>query len=221
MTTVFLVWGDIELMQVAIADKAQSLAFWDVRGPRAEPAWTPPEIDVLFEPREPEPKWVPTDCPNFSSLHLMLSRRAIDALAPLIGPHGEFLPVSASLGDYAIFNTFTELDAFDDARTEGRRHPDGRLWEILRYALRPEAMVDAPPIFRLSGERAPFFVTDAFHDAVLRARLTGFVFTPAWNSETGGIALPKVETWDRNPAAKRRAAAAKRRALIEAEAQGG
>lgn len=218
MTTIHRVKGDSELMQIDFVDADRRREIREVRGPRGEGDWIPPEVEVLVEPEDLPPQWVRADNAYFSNFHLMLSARAVAALRPLIGPHGEFLPVAADFGAYAIFNCFIEIDALDQEHTEGSRFPSsGRFMEIFRYALHADRLVDPPPIFRLL-DRAPLFVTDTFRAAVEQHRLTGFVFQPIWSSETGGIRQPEVETWDRDPAGTARAAQARRRAILDAEA---
>jgi hypothetical protein len=220
MTTIYRVEGDLSLMQIAFVDAERTQQFQKVRGRRGDAEWIPPQVEVLVDADDLPPAWVAVDLAYFSGLHLMLSGRAVAALRPWIGPHGEFLPVRADIGDYAIFNCFTEIDAFDDEHTEGRRfQSSGRFMRICRYALYAERLLDPPPIFRLVGQRAPLFVTDAFRAAVEQHRLTGFVFEPLWSSETGGIRLPEVEIWERDPAGARRAAQAKRLAILQAEAE--
>lgn len=214
MTTIYEVGGDVDLMQVTFQDRKFGLAFLDIWGKRPDPAWTAPEMTVLVDKHDLEPQWVPTDCPNFNSRHLMLSARAVRALSPLIAAHGEFLPVRVPGGDYAIFNCFTELDALDEAATEGRRAPSGFLTHIRRYALRAEALADLPPIFRLRRRLAPLFVTDRFLDAARRAGLTGFVFTPIWSSGQGGIAIPEAPIWEADPKGAARAARERRLAIL-------
>jgi hypothetical protein len=209
----------MDLLLTWFVDAEEAQAFRKVRGPRGGVEWTPPQLEALVEPDDLPPQWVPADAAYFTGSHLVLSVRAVSALRPLIGPHGEFLPIRADFGDYAIFNCFTELDALDEANTEGKRFTSsGRFMEIFRYALHADRLVDPPPIFRLL-DRAPLFVTDAFRDLVEAQRLTGFVFEPLWSSETGGIRRPEVEVWERDPEGARRAAQAKRLAILQAEAE--
>jgi hypothetical protein len=218
VTIVYRVKADLELMIVGFVDAEASRLYQDVRGPRGDTPWIPPELQVLVDDDELPPQWVAVDNAYFTGLNLLLSARAVSVLRPLIGPHGEFLPVRADFGDYAIFNCFTEIDVLDDRNTEGKRFSSGRFMEIFRYALHAERLVDPPPIFRMLGRRGPLFVTDPFRALVEEHRLTGFVFQPIWSSETGGIRLPEVETWDRDPAGSRRARQAKRLASLAAEA---
>jgi hypothetical protein len=203
-------------MIVGFVDAEESRIFQKLRGPRGDAPWTPPELQVLYDDDCLPPPWVAVDNAYFSGLHLLLSARAVASLRLLIGPHGEFLPVRAEFGDYTIFNCFTEVDAFDDANTDGRRFSSsGRFMEIFRYALHADRLREPPPVFRLLGKRGGVFATDIFRDAVERHRLTGFALDPIWSSETGGILQPEVETWERDPQGARRAAQAKRLEILK------
>lgn len=223
MTTIHDVSGDFDYLWINLHGSPEFVrAFGTVRGRRTASGWAVPSVEIVTENRDRKPLWVATDCPHLSpALHLLLSQRAVDALSPLIGDHGEFLPVKAEFGVYAIFNCFSEIDALDPERTEGKRFDGGGFYRVSRYELNAKAAATAPPIFRVRHKRSALFATDALREAVAAHHLTGFVFQPIWSSESGGIPIPEVEIWDRNPSATDRARAAKCRALIEAEAARG
>ena len=136
---------------------------------------------------------LPIDCPRSPAYGpLMLSGKAIAALAPLLGPCGYFVNTDLE-GDmsYKLFICGREIDALDLSRSELDYYPDGAVRQVTRYEF-TEAIQAAPAIFRLTHRRSKIFVSNPFVDAVTENKLTGFVFTEVWNNQTGGITLPPL-----------------------------
>lgn len=162
---------------------------------------------------------VPTDLltPIHYSMHL--SRRAVDALEPLLRPNGYFRRIKLSVDiEYRLFVCTTEIDPLDHPNLECTRRETGKLWDIQRFAFLPDLIRDRH-IFRLPLFRATLFVSDAFVHAVEANGLSGFDFQEIWSSETGGVLLPDGIRGrlgfpsKEEQAAKRRARIAARKAL--------
>ena len=189
----FLVEADEAFGNMMIPNGAEAAAIWDRCGERSTEPWIPP----TGQPPE-DIDFVPTDCIcSYSSLTLLLNRKARDALGHLLAPCGEFLPVILGSYDYCWFNCLTEHDAADWDRCEGERRKNARphhppFREVRRYEFFPNRVADAPAIFQLDRGGLQLFCTDTLKDAIEQADLTGFALEHLWSSDTGGIRRPRI-----------------------------
>jgi hypothetical protein len=120
---------------------------------------------------------------DFKTDPMVLSRRALDELLPLIGRFGQVLPLAFDEWEYSLFNITNVIDAVDIEASETVRYPDGGLSRIKRYVFKPEAVRDQW-IFKIPQRSKGFaFVTDRFVEAVKDAGLTGFGFELLWSDE--------------------------------------
>ena len=144
-------------------------------------------VNIQYAFKEPEEEGVITDCP-YSGLGstLVLSRRASDALGPMLNQAGALLRLTPpqEMG-YRIFVCYQHIDALDTARTE---HQDKFEDYITRFEFHPAAL-EGVDIFRLSNRVGRLFVSDRFVSEVRRRRLSGFRFRRLWLSDRGGVPL--------------------------------
>ncbi len=163
-------------------------------------AWQVPTVEVPSEKEE----IVPVDCLCSATppgRGFLLNKRAREALAPLLLPCGEYLPVRFGHFDYQWFNCTTMIDAADQERIEGKHDaspylPPGTWAKISRWAFHSDRLADAPVIFGVPQERATLLLcTDVLKQAVEEHDLLGFEFEHLWSSEAGGTKLA-------NPVAK-------------------
>ena len=144
-------------------------------------------VNIRYAFQEPEEEGIITDCP-YSGLGstLVLSRRACDALAPMLEQAGTLLRLSPphEMG-YRMFVCYQHVDALDTARTE---HQDKFEDYITRFEFRPDAL-EGVDIFRLSNRVGRLFVSDRFVSEVRRHRLSGFRFRRLWSQDHGGVLL--------------------------------
>lgn len=153
----------------------------------------------LFDGRSLADSWVPPavqpadmdeddaqlgDCTVLGTVPL-LSRRAADALFPIIETSAELLPVHYPRAALSILNVLGTSDCLDESRSEVERFPTGRVMRVTEYVFHPHKLPKAR-IFRLPQLlRAHLYVTDGFVSAVQQSDLTGFEFTPVWSSDAG------------------------------------
>lgn len=141
--------------------------------------WVPLRVKLLDDPEEPP---LPaSDYPCLSLTVPVLSRKAKDCLEDIIAPHGEFLPMLTTLGEYYVFNVTTLLDALDEQKSVIERFKSGRIMEIEAYQFRREKLTGAP-IFKLPQDALDKpLVTDEFIRRVEECGLTGMGFTHVWS----------------------------------------
>ena len=142
--------------------------------PNAEPlgpTWVPVRLKL-------ENKELPlTDTPGLLPSCPVFSRRAVDALRPLLEANAEILPVDCQDGEYYLINVTRVIDALDAKRTRFQDYPDGTTGRILEHAFLLERLSEAT-IFKLPIYASEVYVTERFTKAVRDAGLTGFKFIP-------------------------------------------
>jgi hypothetical protein len=131
--------------------------------------WEPIAVKPLYGDRPL------SDFPELLGRVMVMSARAIDALGPLLEPHGELLPLQCEDGELWAFNVLTILDVMDTERSVAHWHEPGKRLSALRELVLAEPLPDAPPpIFKLEQWRPGRpLVTGEFLDAARTQRLTG------------------------------------------------
>lgn len=171
------------------------------------------------------PEAVPYDVADFVLLdcvHMLsggefalLSERARSVLEPLLGEHGEFLPVRLLGHVYWWFNCLTVADCLSsDARGMDWASPARFFEPVSEWPFDGERVVAGPVVFRVPNVPVgELFVRDEIVAAVEAHELLGFDLRRVWPST--GHAMPFAENEelgaeerDRLIALKRRAAAA-------------
>ena len=166
---------------------------YEVAGRPGATDWDPPRLE---SPRG-KARVLPVDCVSaamVSGSDMLLSARAREALAPLLLPCGEYLPVQLDGLDYRWFNCTALVDVADQDRIEGRRSEHRQVppdcWRrITRWAFHPERLVNAPAIFTVPQLQRILMCTDVLREAVEAHDLLGFQFDPLWSPETGGVEI--------------------------------
>lgn len=182
---IFLVEGDRDYMSVnhrsaRDIDALMNVVFDDTR---LDPSHV---FGLYYVFGEPMDDGVVTDCPNTGAgATLVLSRRAVEALRPMLSRAGAlFASAPEHEMQYETFACYLKLDALDKQRS----HFDGYHERIVRYEFDAAAVGDAD-IFRLTNLINRLYVTERFVSEVLRHRLSGFRFKRVWSSATGGVTL--------------------------------
>ena len=180
---------------LVLVDNAGDSERWNkARGRINAEAWQVPTVEVPSEKEE----IVPVDCLCSATppgRGFLLNKRAREALAPLLLPCGEYLPVRFGHFDYQWFNCTTMIDAADQERIEGKQYDSppalpGRWLKITRWAFHADRLAGAPVIFGVPQRRAGMLLcTDVLKQAVEEHDLLGFEFEHLWSSEAGGTKL--------------------------------
>ena len=149
-------------------------ATWERRyeaiGKPSAAGWCPPRLE---SPRG-KVKVLSVDCvaaAMVSGADMLLNGRAREALAPLLLPCGEYLPVELDGLDHQWFNCTTLIDVADQERVEGRRskyRPEpSDCWDrITRWAFHLERLVDVPLVFTVPQLQRILMCMDVLREAV-------------------------------------------------------
>lgn len=142
--------------------------------------WSPPRLRVIQEPDEPS--GLANDLVALSNGAPLLSRRAVDALAPLLSGTAELLPVETSIGDYHLLNVLNLIPALLEDQSEVFRYPSGGMGMVVRYELDPLVVADNSLFKLASWPTGSTLASQVFVDAVSANELSGFWFTKVWET---------------------------------------
>lgn len=168
----------IELVDFNAVDLNQMVA----RGSPLAKDWTPIKVR-RGHPTSNKKKAKEADFPWYGGgAHMVLRRRAVDALRPFLDKYGELLPLEDEDGvELFLFNCLKIVDALDRENSEITYFDDGEkiMW-IDKYSLRPN-VVGNLEMFRLTqGGISNIYVSQVFVDAVKGAKLVGLKFNAIW-----------------------------------------
>ncbi len=154
-----------------------------------------------------------TDCPYAPGTNLLLSARAVQALASHLDGAGFLFPTHGLEGGYQLFLCQKHLPAIDLEASIVEIFPEsGNIMGLRELVFRPEAIGTAT-LFRDPKLRWPFFATDAFVADVERHGLVGFRFRLAWSSDDGPRDVHRPIPIERIPGEFDRATRVRRDAL--------
>ena len=125
------------------------------------------------------PKW----------LDPVFSQAAREALADLLDPCGEWLPLeTAGPTRYFVYNVTVILDCLDADRSRVRRFPSGIVMFATRLVFQTEKIV--APAFKTPDQASSyFFMTDEVVDRIDEHGLRGLAPRELWDGELGGRLL--------------------------------
>jgi len=123
------------------------------------------------------------DTPGLSSHIPVFNLRAVKALADVLEPNGELLPITCDGERYFLFNITRMVDALDEPHCELKRLDDGRIMTIDRHSFIEERL-SGVVVFKLPQRPLGWpYVTDSFVRRVRAAKLKGFEFRLVWCSD--------------------------------------
>jgi hypothetical protein len=135
------------------------------------PTWSPIRMKIV---RVDEGRRLrETDSPWLGGHALILRRRAVEAILPLLHGNGEVLPLACA-DELYVFNPTNLIDCLDDEKSDLVRFKDGNaIMRISKHVFRRERIVGVDA-FKIPNLRvSPLFVTDAFVEKWKAAGLTG------------------------------------------------
>lgn len=154
---------------------------WSLDGTPRQATWQPVPVTRLTTADDGTQR-AEADLPWLGSHVLVLRARAAEALAPLLEPHGELLPLACPDANLWLYNATTVIDALDETRSKLIRFDDGTILAIEHYEFRPERLT---PVFKVPQLlRGPLFVTEELAEAITTAGLTGLDLTELWKGPT-------------------------------------
>ena len=120
------------------------------------------------------------DVTTFSRTCLIVSGVGQVVLRPLTDGHRRVAPGARATDAYRLLNVLDLRPVLDEQRSRIFRHAPDLIADISRLVIHRELVGDAT-IFKLSEFPAgPILVTEAVHDRILEAGLTGFEFRQVW-----------------------------------------
>jgi hypothetical protein len=159
---------------ILVGDALQDLIAMHTRQERVAQRWKP--ISVMA----PRPLTV-GDFPSLVEFAVIpvFSKRAWDALRPLLEPAVEALPLVHPSGEYVLINVLEQLDCLDETRsTLTRNEVSGRVNRVYAYAFRQD-LIEGKRIFKTPlKSAAELFVDEEFRHCVESNELKGLKFKP-------------------------------------------
>ena len=147
--------------------------------PRAG-TWQPLPVEVVREDDDGG-SFDESDAPWLGSYALILRRTAVEALTPILGAHGEFLPLACDDAELWIFNCTRVLEALDDANAVVERFPNGGLMRVATYAF-VSSVIEDVDAFKITGlKNSATFVSERVVDTWRSAGLRGLEFQQVWS----------------------------------------
>ncbi len=225
-----LAWGI--LLHLPSNDDRAAWRWDEALGKPSANNWQPSRLE---NPRG-KAKVLPTDCVSacmVTAHDMLLSAHAREALAPLLLPFGEFLPVqleglavALEALDYCWFNCTTMADIADQDRIEGERskyrlEPPNCWNSITRWSFHLERVATAPVVFTVPQDQWTLMCTDMLRQAVEAHDLLGFQFDLLWSAENGGVEINNSIAQFMGESGRQRNIAAKaRRKAMQARLKG-
>jgi hypothetical protein len=154
---------------------------------------TPAAGEIVLPPVEVTDEALPaSDYPGLTSHIPVFSRRAVDALGPLLTPSGELLALDCPGCDreYVALNVTRVADALDEAMAKVKRYRSGRIMRVLEYAFLEERVGEAALFKMPETVLQDVYVTERFVQAAVDADLEGAVFELVWTDGAPVILCP-------------------------------
>jgi hypothetical protein len=143
--------------------------------------WEPVKFRPFKEETNPEGDFPSLSCYNPIPV---VSQRAWDALAPLIGNSCEALPIirAKAKGQFYLIHVIETIDCLDHAKCVIDRRREGDIREVTTYSFKANAL-DGKHIFKipnqgLAGMIGATFVDEEFRKVVESHKLRGLRFKP-------------------------------------------
>lgn len=151
-----------------------------VNGVPRRDSWAPIRMQLIREEWDGR-SFMESDAPWLSGDALIFRPHAVQAMAPLLAPHGEFLPLDCDEAELFVFNCTRVVGALDEDSSELERFSsDGTISWIRRHVFRPEVVRDVP-VFKLANMRvSPTYVNEEFVTRWNEAGLRGLIFPQVW-----------------------------------------
>lgn len=144
-------------------------------------AWVPVSVKLFREATSFQHER-PGDFPYLTAGVPVFTPKSLNALADLLEPHGEILPLQSDDGLFFAYNVTRVIDCLDVDNSQVKRFSDGDIMHVQQYTFFPERITGIP-IFKIPQlSRAYVFVTAEFLRRVEDHALSGFRFKPLWSS---------------------------------------
>lgn len=144
-------------------------------GASLKDAWRPIKVDLVTSD-EHSSRLTVGDMLNLQSLTIGLSQRAVDVLGEMLERNGEALPLDCDSDVFYAYNATRMIAALDRENCDLEEFDDGRIIGVCSYTFHYDKLRDAEIFLLAEAPHLMHFVTDAFVNAVRKAKLRGFNF---------------------------------------------
>jgi hypothetical protein len=150
-----------------------------INGESRQATWQPLPMRLIR--KDGGKRLLESDSPWLGEHALIFNRQALEAIGPMLREYGELLPLQCNEAELWLFNSLRVVDALDEEASSVLRFSNGRIMDITRYALRPEA-IRGVEIFKIPNMRvSPTFVGKKIVEVWKAARLRGLEFKQVWH----------------------------------------
>jgi hypothetical protein len=183
------VYDNVQRLEMSLDDQKSLMRGRVGSGKRVEGEWTPPKCGRFKKPRSRKQE-------NLHDITFVLakesvpvlSRKAKDVFEPLLGDQAQWLAVDFEECEYWMLNVLRLVD-IDEEKSDIHHYPSGGMPLIRHYVFR-EKDVANEWLFKTKIHTFNVHCTDRVLELVEKEKLTGFWFTPLWDSEVGSLTLP-------------------------------
>jgi len=176
---VYILKADVNRFRGIYYQDSKSIVEFNRRfnGTPIKKTWTGKERFAFIPERLPK-----GDILGLSSHIPVFNCRAVEALADLLEPNGELLPITCNGEQYFLFNATRLVDALDEANCEIIRFSDGGILDVVRYSFFEKKLIGVVAFKLPQKPLWSVYVTDPFVQRVKAAGLKGFKLPFIWSS---------------------------------------
>jgi len=131
-----------------------------------EPDWSTPEMTLLVTDERGKAQRF-AHLPWLGSHVLVLRDEAIEAIGPLVAPHGQVLPLRASGARLAVFRPPLLAGALDEQASEVVRFSSGHIMDLRVPVFRPSVVASASAFVLAEMPRGSMYLSGELVDAIL------------------------------------------------------
>ena len=134
-------------------------------------AWEPIQMRLLREDEHGLP-WRRSEMPWLGSHVLILREETIEAVGPLLAPHGELLPLECDEARLMVFSAPPVAKALEESQSEIVRFSSGRIMDIRRHVFNMGALAGKSAFKLADLPRGDLFLRGDLVEAIRATGLT-------------------------------------------------
>lgn len=157
------------------------------RLPMDESRWFAPEMSLLTQDDRGKAHRS-AHMPWLDGHVLILRDEAIEAIGPLLAPHGQVLPLRASGARLAVFSAHPLAGALDEQASELVRFSSGRIMHLRAPVFRPSVVASASAFVLTEMPRGNLYLSGQLVDSIRETGLSsGTEFQLVFDAADPGI----------------------------------
>jgi hypothetical protein len=183
------VYDNVQRLDMSLEDQKRLMRGRVGSGKRVDGEWTPPKCGRFIKPRSRKPEKLHDITFVLAKANIpLLSRKAKQLFEPLLGDQAQWLAVDFQECEYWMLNVLRLVD-IDEEKSDIHHYPSGGTPLIRHYEFREKDVADEW-LFKTKIHTFNVHCTDRVLKLVEKEKLTGFWFTPLWDSDLGSLTLP-------------------------------